>query len=126
MSALSFVTSPPGFAPLTDFSLDKIDGSEGLYSLHATAAPGTRMFVVDAGVHMTDYRPVIPTEQCTALDLTAPEDAFVLVVVNPAKGGTTANLMAPIIVNAGTGACAQVILDGQDWPLRAPLGARAA
>lgn len=126
MSALSFVTSPPGFAPLTDFSLEKIEGADGLYSLHATEAPGTRMFVVDAGVHLPDYQPVISTEQCTALDLTAPEGAFVLVVVNPAEGGTTANLMAPIVVNVGTGACAQVILDGQDWPLQAPLGARAA
>ena len=127
MSAtLTFVTPPPGFAPLTDFSLDKIEGADGLYSLRATEAPGTRMFVVDAGVHLTDYQPVISTEQCTALALTVPEDAFVLVVVNPGEAGTTANLMAPIVVNATTGACAQVILDGQDWPLQATLGARAA
>ncbi len=35
------------------------------------------------------------------------------------------NLMAPIVVNAKTGACAQVILEGQDWPLRAELSRSA-
>ena len=127
MSAtLTFVTPPPGFAPLTNFTLEKIPGADGLYALRATDAPGTRMFVLDAGVHLTDYTPVLSTEHCMALDLTAPEDAFVLVVVNPGEGETTANLMAPIVVNAASGVCAQVILDGQDWPLRAAFGARAA
>ena len=124
--ALTFVTPPPGLAPLTDFSLQKIDGAEGLYALFATRAPATRLFVLDAAVHLPRYTPVISDEQCTALGLTAPEDALVLVVVNPGEGGTTANLMAPIVVNAGTGLCAQVILDGQDWPLQAELGTRAA
>jgi len=29
------------------------------------------------------------------------------------------------VVNADTGRCAQIILDGQDWPLRAELTPRA-
>lgn len=33
--------------------------------------------------------------------------------------------MAPIVVNAATGMCAQVILEGQDWPLRAELNTAA-
>jgi len=46
-----------------------------------------------------------------------------LAVVHP--GGdepTTANLLAPILVNPVTGAAAKVVLDGDEWPLRAPLG----
>lgn len=50
-----------------------------------------------------------------------PEDALVLVVVNPGDPGTTMNLLAPIVVNSATGTSAQVILDGQGWPLRAEL-----
>ena len=50
---------------------------------------------------------------------------MVLVVTNPGETGTTVNLMAPIVVNADTGRCAQIILDGQDWPLRAELTPRA-
>ena len=46
-----------------------------------------------------------------------------LAVVHPgAEEPTTANLLAPILVNPVTGAAAQVVLDGDEWPLRAPLG----
>ncbi|MDY7529975.1 MULTISPECIES: flagellar assembly protein FliW [unclassified Cryobacterium] len=34
-------------------------------------------------------------------------------MTNPREGGTTVNLMAPIVVNAATGRCAQIILEGQ-------------
>ena len=49
-------------------------------------------------------------------------DPLLLVVVNPGAGDgpTTANLLAPLMVNPATGAASQVVLDG--WPLRAPLG----
>ena len=34
---------------------------------------------------------------------------------------TTANLLAPVVVNVGTRAAAQVILAGTDWPVRAAV-----
>ena len=55
-----------------------------------------------------------------------PEERAAARVVNPSESGTTVNLMAPIVVNATTGACAQLILDDQDWPLKAELSARSA
>jgi flagellar assembly factor FliW len=123
---LSFVTPPPGLDPHRDFRLSEIEGAAGLYSLQAANEPSTRMFVLDVGVYLPDYAPVISTEQSDALAIVTPADAIVLVVVNPGEDSTTVNLMAPIVVNAITGICAQVILDGQDWPLRAELGALAA
>ncbi|TFD24800.1 flagellar assembly protein FliW [Cryobacterium lyxosi] len=123
---LSFVSPPPGLAPLTDFVLDEIDGAAGLYSLQASAQPTTRLFVLDAAIFLPSYTPAISNEQSMALSLTTPDDALVLVVINPGESTTTVNLMAPIVVNAHTGACAQVILDDQDWPLHAELGALAA
>lgn len=124
--ALSFVTSPPGFAPLVDFTLHAVAGAQGLYSLHADQNPATRLFILDAAVYLPEYAPVISDEQRAALDLNVADDALVLVVANPGENGTTVNLMAPIVVNASTGVCAQVILDGQDWSLQSELGARAA
>jgi flagellar assembly factor FliW len=122
MSAvLDFVTPPPGLAPFTDFSLDDIDGVVGLYSLRSLDDTSIRLFVLDASVHLPNYTPEIPDQQCELLEILAPEDALVLVVANPSVSGTSMNLMAPIIVNASTGASAQVILEGQDWPLRAQL-----
>jgi len=50
-------------------------------------------------------------------------DALVLVLLT--MGGddaaTTANLLAPVVVNARTRKAAQVILSGSDWPVRAAV-----
>jgi flagellar assembly factor FliW len=124
--ALSFVSPPPGFDPLKEFTLNAIASAPGLYALVAAASQNIRVYVVDASVYLPDYLPVLSDEQVAALQLNAPEDALVLVVANPAKTGTTVNLMAPIVVNSLTGASAQFILDGQDWPLQAELGAARA
>lgn len=123
--ALTFVSPPPGLAPLVDFHLTKIEDAAGLYALQA-ADTGKRLYVLDPGVYLEDYTPVISDEQCSALDVTAPEDVWVLVVANPGENGTTMNLMAPIVVNTASGKCAQIILDNQDWPLQAELSARSA
>lgn len=125
-ASLTFVTPPPGLDPVVDFTLDEISGAEGLYSLHAAAQPSTRLFVVDAAVHLPDYSPVITDEQGDALGVTGPDDALLLVVANPATSGTTVNLMAPIVVNSTTGLSAQVILENQEYPLRAVLAPRMA
>ena len=118
---LTFVAPPPGLAPLVDFSLDKIDGADGLYAMHASRDAELRLFLLDAQVHLPDYAPMLTDEQCAAVDVTTPEDAIVLVVANPAEEGTTVNLLAPIVVNASTGASAQFILEGQDYSLRQEL-----
>ncbi|RNE66692.1 flagellar assembly protein FliW [Cryobacterium tepidiphilum] len=125
-AALAFVTPPPGLEPLVDFALQPIAGAAGLFGLQSQASPRTRLFVLDAGVYLPDYQPVISDEQVQALGLTSPDDALVLVVANPGEGGTSVNLMAPIVVNTRLGICAQVILDDQDFPLRASLAAPAA
>jgi flagellar assembly factor FliW len=44
------------------------------------------------------------------------------VVARPGDAGVTVNLMAPVVINRATGIASQVILEDQDYPLRAPLG----
>ncbi|MCP2032947.1 flagellar assembly factor FliW [Okibacterium sp. HSC-33S16] len=123
MSApLRFLVSPPGLEPFVDFLLVEIEGAPGLYTVTAAAEGGPRLFVLDAAVHLPSYQPTITDQQCELLALQKPEDASVLVVVNPAANEkTTVNLMAPIVVNMTTGGCAQLILEGQDWPIKAEL-----
>ncbi|MFI5085158.1 MAG: flagellar assembly protein FliW [Actinomycetales bacterium] len=123
---LTFTAPPPGLAPLHDFTLNPIDGAAGLFSLRAVAEPGRRLFVLDAAAHFPDYTPELSDAQTAELSLASAEEAQVLLIVNPSAAGTTVNLMAPIVVNTTTFRCSQVILDGQDWPLRAPLGQTAA
>jgi flagellar assembly factor FliW len=117
---LSFVTPPPGLDPLTDFTLEQLDGT-GLYALQAAADPGKRMFLLDPAVYVPDYRPELTDSQAAVLELASPEEAAMFVIANHRNGATTVNLLAPIIVNTATDTCAQFILEGQDWPIQAPL-----
>jgi flagellar assembly factor FliW len=120
MSALTFTAPPPGLAPLVNFELDAIEGADGLFSLQSLEESTLRLFVLDAAVYLPDYAPVISNSQLEAL---SPEPAAlkILVVANPGESGTTVNLMAPIVVNTSTGLCAQVVLDGSTWPIKAVL-----
>ena len=121
--ALRFAAPLPGLDPLVDFTLLPVDNAAGLYTMTATLDAATRLFVIDPAAHFSDYSPVISDEHCAALSIHAPEDALIFVVVNASADGTTANLIAPIVVNATTGISSQVILEGQDYPLRALIGA---
>ena len=49
-------------------------------------------------------------------------EVLVMLTVGRDIAGTSANLLAPIVINARTRVAAQVILTGSDWPVRAPLG----
>ncbi len=126
IGTLSFLAPPPGFEPMLDFTLTGIDGASGLYSLRSADQDTLRLFVLDAAVYLPDYHPEISDEQSGALSLETADDAAVLVVANPEEGGTTVNLLAPIVVNLTTGRCSQVILDDARWSLRSELHARAS
>ncbi|MCC9175697.1 flagellar assembly protein FliW [Arthrobacter sp. zg-Y179] len=128
-TGLTFLTPPPGLAPEVHFDLKEIEGAAGLFAMTAagsTDGASRRLYVLDASVYLPDYHPEITDEQRHQLELVTPEDAAVLVVANPTADGTTVNLLAPIVVNLSTGSCAQVILEDQDWPVRAPLEPVAA
>jgi flagellar assembly factor FliW len=130
---VAFVAPPFGLEPLVDFVLDEVEGAAGLFALRSTGsesdsaseAEAVRLFVLDAAVHLPDYSPVLTDEQTTGLDLHEAAEALLLVVATPASSGMTVNLLAPVVVNTRTGQAAQLILEGQDWPLRAELAPRA-
>jgi flagellar assembly factor FliW len=121
---LSFVEPPPGMATLTRFDLTALDETGFLFALRSLEMPGVRLFVIPPQAYFQGYAPAVSTSVRTALGMDATTQPVMLAVVHP--GGeepTTANLLAPIVVNPVTGAAAQVVLDGDEWPLRAPLGA---
>lgn len=120
MSALTFTAPPPGLAPLVNFELDAIDGADGLFSLQSREESALRLFVLDAAVYLPDYAAAISSAQLESLS-PKPGALKILVVANPGESGTTVNLMAPILVNTATGLCAQVVLEGSNWPIKAVL-----
>ena len=112
-AALTFIAPPPGFAPLVDFTLDEIEGAQGLYALRCgrRRGSGCSCSMPESTCRSTPRRSRMSRPHRS--NSSTGEDALVLVVANPGESGTTMNLMAPIVVNSVNGRCAQFILDGR-------------
>jgi flagellar assembly factor FliW len=123
VTRLTFVEPPLGLEPLTDFTLEQLEGPDGLFALQSVDDPARRMFLLDPAVYVPNYHPELSDAQAAALNLSTPDEAALFVIANHREGTTTVNLLAPIVVNQTTNKCAQFILDGQDWPIQAPLDA---
>ncbi len=119
--ALRFIVPPPGLAPHTAFDLAEVSGADGLFTLTAEGAPAVRLYVVDPAAVVADYAPVLTDAQVDELELAGPDEARLLLVAQLTDEGIGVNLLAPVVVNRRTDRAAQVILEGQDLPVRALL-----
>ena len=119
---LEFAEAPPGMLGLTGFTLTPLDEVGSLFAMRSTREPAVRLFVVAPQPYFPDYAPDLDDHSRGALDL-GTDAPVLLVVVHPGQAGDppTANLLAPVAVNPRTGAALQVVLDGDQWPLRAPF-----
>lgn len=117
----------PGFADLTRFVLVRLgeDGSDEalLYELRSVEQPEVRFLVAVPTVFFPAYTFELDELSCSELDLTDAGEALVLVLltIGDDAASTTANLLAPVVINARTRSAAQVILSGTDWPVRAAV-----
>lgn len=124
---LRFVRPMPGFPQLSRFVLVRVGAPDAedtlLYELRSVQRPEVRFLVAAPTPFFPDYAVELDEAACADLDLHDADDALVLVVltVGPDPGGTTANLLAPVVVNARTRCAAQIILSGTDWPVRAAV-----
>jgi len=122
--AVEFSSPMPGLSPHTAFTLEQIAGAEGLYALRASDAD-VRLFVLDpfSGDYDHDYDPRLSSDVRAGIGAVDDSEIRVFVVANPADDGVYINLRAPVLIHRETGRAAQVILDDQDYPIRALLGA---
>ncbi|MGJ9424599.1 flagellar assembly protein FliW [Nesterenkonia halotolerans] len=125
MSEIHFPASLPGLEPLKTFRLTAVEGSTGLYSLDSTELPEVRLFLLDPAVHLPEYSPRTQG-QLSLLGDPAVEGVRVLVIVNTSDGAPHVNLLAPVVLDVLSAQGAQVILEGQDLPVRAALPQPAA
>jgi flagellar assembly factor FliW len=121
---LSFVRPLPGFGDLRRFVLVELPVGDGaLFELRSLEEPAVRFVAAVPTAFFPDYAFDLDEGDCDQLGLADETDALVLVLLT--MGGeaaaTTANLLAPVVVNARTRQAAQVILSGSDWPVRAAV-----
>jgi flagellar assembly factor FliW len=120
---LVFESPMPGFEHLSRFALVRLDDVGALFRMQSLEDANVRLVVAAPWACAPDYTPQLDDDICANLDLRSDADAVLLLVVSPGETLTesTVNLLAPIVVNAGTGRAAQVVLTESDHPLRAPL-----
>lgn len=125
--AIELVQPMPGFPECRRFALVRLDEDGVLCQLQSLEQPDLRFLVVSPAPFFPDYAPEVSDEVVADLEISSAEDVAVLLVLNAGDSleDTTANLLAPVLVNTATRRASQVILEDTSLPLAAPLLAPA-
>ncbi len=120
---LDFVSAIPGFPAHRRFVLVRVTEEGVLFALTAVDDPELRFLVVPPAPFFPDYAPEIDDQSLASIGATSADDLMVLVVVTAGDtpGSSTANLMAPIIVNQSSQRAIQLVLSGSGLPIHAVL-----
>lgn len=112
-----------GFRGVRRFTLSQLAEDGSLYALRAVEDPALRFLLIPAGRYFPDYAPVVDDAVVEELGIETPDDVLVLVLLTAASSvaATTANLLAPVLVNVRNRQAAQVVLDDPSLSLHAPL-----
>jgi flagellar assembly factor FliW len=119
------MTDPlPGFPRHRDYALVPADTQSRLYWLQSLAPEGPRFLAVETAAFFPEYAPDLPAGLCAELDLDEAGRARLFCLVTVPRGdvaAATANLRAPVVVNAAAGRARQVVLADGGYPIRTPL-----
>lgn len=120
---IEFVRPLPGFPEQRQFALVRLDEDGDLCELASIEGRELRFLVMAPGPFFPEYEVEISDDIVTDLGVTAPEEVVTLLVVHAGDSlaTTTANLLAPLVVNTTTRLAAQVVLADESLPVRAPL-----
>lgn len=123
LPTIEMVRPMPGFPEHRRFVLVEVDETGLLCDLRSLDDPRVRFLVAPPSPFFPDYAPVIDDETARELEVTSADEVIVLVVLR--AGGTlestTANLLAPVLVNRTTNRAAQVVLDDAALSVAVPL-----
>jgi flagellar assembly factor FliW len=111
----------PGFPRHRQFVLVRLNDEGLLYAFTSIEDPELRFLVAPPEPFFPDYAPEIEDEVFAALNASDPDRLLLLVVITAGVNETTANLLAPIVVDRDSRRAMQVILNGSGMPVRAVM-----
>jgi flagellar assembly factor FliW len=111
----------PGFPAHRKFVLVRLNNEGLLYAFTSVEDPELRFLVAPPEPFFPDYAPEIENEVFAALNTKDPDRLLILVVITAGVSETTANLLAPIVVDRDTRRAMQVVLNGCGMPVRAVM-----
>jgi flagellar assembly factor FliW len=120
---IELVQPMPGFPDLARFALVQVDDSGVLCSLTSLEQPDLRFLVVPPAPFFPDYTPEVEEDVLSDLGSTSVDDLVLLCVLTAGESlaSTTANLVAPVVLDTATHRAVQVVLDDPDLSVATPL-----
>jgi flagellar assembly factor FliW len=111
----------PGFPAHRQFVLVRLNDDGLLYAFTSVDDPELRFLVAPPEPFFPDYAPEIEDEVFAALNTKDSDRLLVMVVITAGVNETTANLLAPIIVDRDSRRAMQIVLQGSGLPVRAVM-----
>ena len=121
---LTFLLPLPGFPDAREFSLEPVEDQGGVLSiLRSVDQPNLEFVVALPEAFFSEYAPELDDTTVERLGLRSADDALVLVILTVAERieHTTANLLAPVVVNRHNGNAVQALLVTSGYDIRTPL-----
>ena len=127
-SLVNMTSGPFGFERLTRFCLIRHRPDTNFRWLQSIEDASLAFVVVDPADHFDTYEIEVTDAEAEALQIQSEKDALALVVVTVSGDGknVTANLAAPILLNAKTMTGMQVVLPDDGYDIRHELMDRTA
>lgn len=119
---VTFSSGLPGFAGLRRFAMLWADRREIFWWLQSVEDPAVCFLATDPGLWVADYSVDLRPEDLARLGLRRSDDAVVLALVSRHGDRITANLRAPLVVDAVSRRGMQLVTAGESpWGLRHDL-----
>lgn len=118
---IDFPDGIPGFEDTKKYALISSEREDNPFQwLQGVDNPDLALALIDPRLFKPDYIVDVPDEEVAVLEITDVERVLVytVVVVPEQLENITANLKAPILINAENHKGKQVIVDNSDYPIR--------
>ena len=120
---ITFEDGLMGFEEYKDYTIiyDNTDGNNSTISwLQSMEEPGLALPIINPYIIKEDYNPTVEGEVLDRLGEMTDENTvvFVILTVPSVVENMTANLRAPLIINADTRKASQVIVENTEYPIK--------
>ena len=119
LPTISLAVPMPGFPAHREFALVRLNEEGLLYAFTSIDDPELRFLVAPPEPFFPEYAPEIDETVLAGLNTRDPDRLLLLVVITAGVNETTANLLAPIVVDRDSMRAQQVVLSGSGLPVRA-------
>jgi flagellar assembly factor FliW len=119
LPTISMAVPMPGFPAHREFVLVRLNEDGLLYAFTSVEDPELRFLVAPPEPFFPEYAPEIDESVFAALNTKDADRLLLMVVITAGVNETTANLLAPIVLDRDSMRAQQVVLSGSGLPVRA-------